>query len=81
MPLKSLLNRPRTEKRQAQKASIFTVFGAPRGFQQASGRGPKRHPKNHEKVETEKVSKNYGKGLKRDAKCSRNGFQNLRKSV
>ena len=43
--------------------------------------GRKRHPKNHEKVETEKVSKNDAKGSKRDAKCSQNGSQNLRKSI
>ena len=35
--------------------------------------GPKRHPKNHEKVETEKVSTNDAKGLKRLAKCFQNG--------
>ena len=79
---KIIKNRCRNRGREkVRKSDAPDSVGIMPDYRFSTKNGPKRYPKNDEKVEAEKVLKNDAKGSKGDAKCSQNGSQNLRTSI
>ena len=68
-------------KRDLEKTRFLSEKVTLRIFRFGAKSDPKRHPKIMKKSTPKKYQKMMPKGSKRDAKCTQNGSQNLRKSI